>query len=38
MVSGGICLVIALINIWALIAHPEDRGIEIDENDESVRK
>lgn len=33
MVSGGFCIVMAFVNMWALISHPDIRGIDIEEID-----
>ncbi|TNV80079.1 hypothetical protein FGO68_gene6337 [Halteria grandinella] len=36
MVSGGFCIVMAFVNMWALISHPDLRGIDIEEIDKSM--
>ena len=36
MVSGGLCIVMAFINMCAIVSHPDLRGIDIEEMDEQM--
>jgi len=32
-IVGQFCIIIAIVNVFFLVVHPEDKGIEIDEID-----
>jgi hypothetical protein len=38
MIIGQSCLIIIIINIFALVVHPEERGIIIEELDDKMFK